>query len=161
LDLVGVAPPSEKKKTKNRKNSLPRGWVKAFNDEGNVYYHNENSGMTQWDRPVTMEDPPQPTKSVSPPQAVQKAPSLPLSLSANTKSQNRPKVTAESTVEDICTFIASLQLSQDYYQMVRDQQLDGDVFLSLTEADLESLGVKVFGDRRKILKAVTSMSSGV
>lgn len=142
MDLVG-APPSEKKKTKNRKNSLPRGWVKAFDDEGNVYYHNENTGMTQWDRPVTMEEPPQ---------AVQKAPSLP---------QNRPKVSAESTVEDICTFIASLQLSQDYSAMVRDQQLDGDVFVSLTEADLESLGVKIFGDRRKILKAVTSMSSGV
>eukprot|EP00759_Apiculatamorpha_spiralis_P030408 PhF_6_TR32146/c0_g2_i2/m.47629 len=67
-------------------------------------------------------------------------------------------LTPTSSVEDVVAFLAALNLSKDYGPIVRDQQLDGDVMLSISESDLESLGMGVFGDRRKILKALAQMS---
>jgi hypothetical protein len=32
-------------------NSLPPGWVEAKTDEGDVYYYNNNTNVSQWERP--------------------------------------------------------------------------------------------------------------
>ena len=66
-------------------------------------------------------------------------------------------ITASSSVVDVAKYLSGLGLSKDYGDIARAQNLDGDVFLSVSEADLESLGMNVFGDRRKTMKALTAM----
>ncbi len=34
---------------------LPPGWEEFQDDDGNAYYHNLQTGQTQWDRPAVVE----------------------------------------------------------------------------------------------------------
>eukprot|EP00759_Apiculatamorpha_spiralis_P030409 PhF_6_TR32146/c1_g1_i1/m.47631/K10365/CAPZB; capping protein (actin filament) muscle Z-line, beta len=54
MPLPGMAPPVDEAAPKKRKkNTLPDGWMKVRNDEdGSVYYYNENTGESSWEKPT-------------------------------------------------------------------------------------------------------------
>jgi class 3 adenylate cyclase/pimeloyl-ACP methyl ester carboxylesterase len=47
----------------------------------------------------------------------------------------------------------------EYAQPLRDQRIDLDVLPSLTDADLRELGVSALGDRKRLLAAISALSS--
>jgi len=65
-----------------------------------------------------------------------------------------PTITEESTQDDVIRLLSALTLTKDYSALVRAEGIDGEVLMSVTEEDLVSLGISVFGDRRKIVRAV-------
>jgi len=59
--------------------------------------------------------------------------------------------------EDVCRWLVSLRLSQDYSALITSGGIDGEVLLNdlKTPEDLKEVGIKAFGDVRKILRAKT------
>ena len=66
-------------------------------------------------------------------------------------------LTAASELEDVALFLKSIKrLSKDYSPLVVKENLLGEVMLEVTETDLKDFGVAVFGDRKLIMKAISS-----
>src|SRR5215472_14543318 len=60
---------------------------------------------------------------------------------------------------DIAPWLRGLGLEQ-YEQAFRENEVDAEVLLELTESDLASLGMPL-GPRRKLLKAIARLRQGV
>ena len=59
---------------------------------------------------------------------------------------------------DVGDWLRSLGLSQ-YEAAFRDNGIDGDVLVDLSDADLEKLGVLPLGHRKRLLKAIAGLSA--
>ena len=57
---------------------------------------------------------------------------------------------------DIGAWLRALELER-YEQVFRDNDVDGDLLLDLTEADLEKLGVASLGHRKMLLRAIEAL----
>ena len=58
----------------------------------------------------------------------------------------------------ISVFLEMLDLTK-YQRMFLDQEIDLDLLITLGDEDLQQLGIKTFGPRRKILNAATAIRS--
>ncbi|XP_039284972.1 ankyrin repeat and SAM domain-containing protein 6 [Nilaparvata lugens] len=93
-------------------------------------------------------------------------------LKTNSKGETAEMIAAKNEYQGIVTIIQfrvsavqNLQkllqyLSLDkYWPIMIDNNIDMDKFLTLTEADLQSLGVNLLGPRRKMSMAITSLNA--
>jgi hypothetical protein len=60
-------------------------------------------------------------------------------------------------VQDVCNWLSTLNLSQDYSKIFAKNAIDGDVLVTLTGEDIKELGITVFGDVRKLQKGIRDL----
>jgi predicted ATPase/class 3 adenylate cyclase len=60
---------------------------------------------------------------------------------------------------DVGAWLEKLGLER-YEQAFRDNEIDADILSTLTSEDLDDLGIKLVGHRRKLLNAIESLSTG-
>src|ERR1700674_1825581 len=59
---------------------------------------------------------------------------------------------------NIATWLRALGLEQ-YEQVFRDNAIDYDIILNLTDTELASLGIHPLGHRKKLLRAIAALGS--
>src|ERR1700746_693482 len=57
---------------------------------------------------------------------------------------------------DVAAWLRGLGLEQ-YAQLCRDNDIDGEILCGMTTEDLKELGISSFGHRRKLLNAITAL----
>src|SRR6476659_2249782 len=57
---------------------------------------------------------------------------------------------------DVAAWLRGLGLEQ-YVQLFRDNDIDGEILCGMTAEDLRELGISSFGHRRRLLNAITAM----
>src|SRR3954452_10439554 len=57
---------------------------------------------------------------------------------------------------DVAAWLCGLGLQQ-YAQLFRDNDIDGEILFGMTAEDLKELGISSFGHRRKLLNAITAL----
>ena len=57
---------------------------------------------------------------------------------------------------DVAAWLYGLGLEQ-YAQLFRDNDIDGEILCGMTEEDLKELGISSFGHRRRLLNAITAL----
>src|SRR4051794_10636116 len=57
---------------------------------------------------------------------------------------------------DIADWLRGLGLEQ-YAQLFRDNDIDGEILFGMTAEDLKELGISSFGHRRRLLNAITAL----
>jgi class 3 adenylate cyclase len=60
---------------------------------------------------------------------------------------------------DVAAWLRGLGLEQ-YAQLFRDNDIDGEILSGMTAEDLKELGVSSFGHRRRLLNAITALGEG-
>ncbi len=67
-----------------------------------------------------------------------------------------PLLRAEDHRMDIAAWLRGLGLEQ-YGQLFRDNDIDGEILCGMTAEDLKELGISSFGHRRRLLNAITAL----
>eukprot|EP01064_Diplonema_japonicum_P028907 TRINITY_DN4545_c0_g1_i1.p1 TRINITY_DN4545_c0_g1~~TRINITY_DN4545_c0_g1_i1.p1 ORF type:complete len:512 (+),score=109.27 TRINITY_DN4545_c0_g1_i1:75-1538(+) len=125
------------KKEKKEKKAKKSGWKQAKAEDGQLYWYNRESGETSWDPPAEQSSSSPATTSQSP------------SPTASTMPGEG------ASVDEVCAWMVTLGLANDYSASVRANAIDGVVLHSLSEADMqEALGITAFGDKRKIMSQI-------
>jgi len=57
---------------------------------------------------------------------------------------------------DVAAWLRGLGLDQ-YTQLFRDNDIDGEILCGMTAEDLKELGISSFGHRRRLLNAITTL----
>ena len=57
---------------------------------------------------------------------------------------------------DVVAWLRGLGLEQ-YAQLFRDNDIDGEILCGMTADDLKELGISSFGHRRRLLNAITAL----
>ena len=57
---------------------------------------------------------------------------------------------------DVAAWLRGLGLEQ-YAQLFRDNDIDGEILSGMTAEDLKELGISSFGHRRRLLNAITAL----
>src|SRR6516225_930669 len=57
---------------------------------------------------------------------------------------------------DVAAWLRGLGLEQ-YAQLFRDNDIDGEILCGMTAEDLKELGISSFGHRRRLLTAITAL----
>ena len=57
---------------------------------------------------------------------------------------------------DVAAWLRGLGLEQ-YAQLFRDNDIDGEILCGMTAEDLKELGISSFGHRRKLFNAITAL----
>ena len=57
---------------------------------------------------------------------------------------------------DVTAWLRGLGLEQ-YGQLFRDNDIDGEILCGMTAEDLKELGISSFGHRRRLLNAITTL----
>jgi len=57
---------------------------------------------------------------------------------------------------DVAVWLRGLGLDQ-YTQLFRDNDIDGEILCGMTAEDLKELGISSFGHRRRLLSAITAL----
>src|SRR5215831_17494291 len=57
---------------------------------------------------------------------------------------------------DVAAWLRGLGLEQ-YAQLFRDNDIDGEILCGMTGEDLKELGISSFGHRRRLLNAITAL----
>jgi class 3 adenylate cyclase len=60
---------------------------------------------------------------------------------------------------DVAAWLRGLGLEQ-YAQLFRDNDIDGEILCGMTAEDLKELGISSFGHRRRLLNAITALGGG-
>ncbi len=60
---------------------------------------------------------------------------------------------------DVAAWLRGLGLEQ-YAQLFRDNDIDGEILCGMTAEDLKELGISSFGHRRRLLNAITALRGG-
>jgi hypothetical protein len=60
---------------------------------------------------------------------------------------------------DVAGWLRGLGLEQ-YAQLFRDNDIDGEILRGMTAEDLKELGISSFGHRRRLLNAITALGRG-
>src|SRR5258708_37630695 len=63
---------------------------------------------------------------------------------------------AEDHRMDVAAWLRGLGLEQ-YAQLFRDNDIDGEILCGMTAEDLKELGISSFGHRRRLLNAITAL----
>src|SRR5258708_35122855 len=63
---------------------------------------------------------------------------------------------AEDHRMDVAALLRGLRLEQ-YVQLFRDNDIDGEILCGMTAEDLKELGISSFGHRRRLLNAITAL----
>ncbi|ORZ35586.1 hypothetical protein BCR44DRAFT_1499475 [Catenaria anguillulae PL171] len=66
-----------------------------------------------------------------------------------------------TSANPIGTLCRALRLDEKYEAMLREQEIDLDVLLSMTDAELRELGVVAFGPRKKLVAAIQELVRAV
>jgi hypothetical protein len=61
---------------------------------------------------------------------------------------------------DVAAWLRGLGLEQ-YAQLFRDNDIDGEILCGMTEEDLKELGISSFGHRRRLLNAITALGESL
>src|SRR5215469_9371930 len=61
---------------------------------------------------------------------------------------------------DVAAWLRGLGLEQ-YTQLFRDNDIDGEILCGMTADDLKELGISSFGHRRRLLNAITALGGGL
>jgi hypothetical protein len=61
---------------------------------------------------------------------------------------------------DVAAWLYGLGLEQ-YAQLFRDNDIDGEILCRMTAEDLKELGVSSFGHRRRLLNAITALGESL
>ena len=61
---------------------------------------------------------------------------------------------------DVAAWLRGLGLEQ-YAQLFRDNDIDGEILCGMTAEDLKELGISSFGHRRKLLNAITALGGAL
>jgi tetratricopeptide (TPR) repeat protein len=61
------------------------------------------------------------------------------------------------TVEQVCEWLKKRNFREGIVSMCKEELVDGEVLLSLTEEDMLKLGISAFGERRKLNLAITEL----
>ena len=61
---------------------------------------------------------------------------------------------------DVAAWLRGLGLEQ-YAQLFRDNDIDGEILCGMTAEDLKELGISSFGHRRRLLNAITALGRGL
>lgn len=88
---------------------------------------------------------------------------LPLFLQESSPQQQIKKPTFESQwtgPKDLPSLLEEIGCSK-HLPIFKDQDIDLRVFLTLTEAELKEIGVKLFGPRRKMVAAIARVNSSI
>jgi class 3 adenylate cyclase/predicted ATPase len=67
-----------------------------------------------------------------------------------------PLLRAEDHRMDVAAWLYGLGLEQ-YAQLFRDNDIDGEILCGMTAEDLKELGISSFGHRRRLLNAITAL----
>src|SRR6201987_795533 len=70
--------------------------------------------------------------------------------------QRLPLLQAEDHRMDVAAWLRGLGLEQ-YAQLFRDNDIDGEILCGMTAKDLKELGISSFGHRRRLLNAITAL----
>jgi SAM domain (Sterile alpha motif) len=60
---------------------------------------------------------------------------------------------------DVAAWLRGLGLEQ-YAQLFRDNDIDGEILCGMTAEDLKELGISSFGHRRRLLNAIIALGRG-
>src|SRR5215470_7221165 len=80
-------------------------------------------------------------------------------LAAASSIRVRPEQFDTSVMDhrmDVVAWLRGLGLDQ-YAQLFRDNDIDGEILCGMTAEDLKELGISSFGHRRKLLNAITAL----
>src|SRR6185295_13302736 len=69
-----------------------------------------------------------------------------------------PLLRAEDHRMDVAAWLRGLGLEQ-YAQLFRDNDIDGEILCGMTAEDLKELGISSFGHRRKLLSAISTLGA--
>src|SRR5215472_9289861 len=69
-----------------------------------------------------------------------------------------PFLGAEDHRMDVVAWLRGLGLEQ-YAQLFRDNDIDGEILRGMTSEDLKELGISSFGHRRRLFNAITVLGS--
>ena len=61
---------------------------------------------------------------------------------------------------DVAAWLCGLGLEQ-YAQLFRDNDIDGEILCGMTGEDLKELGISSFGHRRRLLNAITALGESL
>src|SRR6478672_5707252 len=67
-----------------------------------------------------------------------------------------PLLGGEDHRMDVAAGLRGLGLEQ-YAQLIRDNDIDGEILCGMTAEDLKELGIGSFGHRRRLLNAITAL----
>src|ERR1700746_1703134 len=70
-----------------------------------------------------------------------------------------PLLGVEDHRMDVAAWLGGLGLEQ-YAQLFRDNDIDGEILCGMTAEDLKELGISSFGHRRRLLNAITALGGG-
>src|SRR6202008_3756801 len=70
--------------------------------------------------------------------------------------EDLPLLGAEDHRMDVAAWLYGLGLEQ-YAQLFRDNDIDGEILCGMTAEDLKELGISSFGHRRRLLNAITDL----
>ena len=70
-----------------------------------------------------------------------------------------PLLGGEDHRMDVAAWLRGLGLEQ-YAQLFRDNDIDGEILCGMTAEDLKELGISSFGHRRGLLNAITALGGG-
>src|SRR5262249_37617629 len=80
-----------------------------------------------------------------------------VAVSAYTLASSLP-LRAEGRRMDVAVWLHGLGLEQ-YAQLFRDNDIDGEILRGMTAEDLKELGISSFGHRRRLFNAITILGS--
>jgi hypothetical protein len=69
-----------------------------------------------------------------------------------------PLLGAEDHPMDVAAWLSRLGLEQ-YAELFRDNDIDGEILRVMTADDLKELGISSFGHRRRLLAAITALGA--
>eukprot|EP01062_Namystynia_karyoxenos_P023138 TRINITY_DN188_c2_g1_i1.p1 TRINITY_DN188_c2_g1~~TRINITY_DN188_c2_g1_i1.p1 ORF type:complete len:422 (+),score=162.43 TRINITY_DN188_c2_g1_i1:80-1267(+) len=84
----------------------------------------------------------------------------PSPTAARAARADEKRLLLEGTAEQVAQWAATLGLGSDYSKLLVENSIDGSVLQTLSEDDLKEIGVKSFGDRRKIKMALQKLLAG-
>ena len=61
---------------------------------------------------------------------------------------------------DVAAWLRGLGFEQ-YAQLFRDNDIDGEILCGMTAEDLKELGISSFGHRRRLLNAITALGESL
>jgi len=66
---------------------------------------------------------------------------------------------ANMTTNEICEWLKTIQLPDEFIKCFKDHDIDGDTLADLTDDDLKELGVSVGYERKKIIKKFSKIKN--
>jgi len=76
-------------------------------------------------------------------------------------SRTHSKSVKDWDCDDVVALLATMKLSKNYSDIIRSNNITGEVFATMTKEDWADVNVKVFGDVRMLVAKVTELSKAI